>query len=78
MSKPKRWANAVEAADAAMEELKDIQSEYQDWRDNMPENLESSPLVEKLDVVCEIDFDSIQYDIQEAGDADLPLGFGRD
>lgn len=69
----------------ALEELYDLQQEYQEWRDNLPDNLESSPIAEKLDTICEIDIESsigsmddIESAISEFGDADLPLGFGRD
>ena len=70
---------------SALEDLYELQQEYQGWRDNLPENLESSPIAEKLDTICEIDIESqvavmddIESVISEFGDADLPLGFGRD
>ena len=92
LSRPKRLAKYRERAEAAagdlrsaMEDLYDLQQEYQEWRDNLPENLESSPIAEKLDTICEIDIESqvsaideIESAISEFGDADLPLGFGRD
>lgn len=99
LSRGKRWAAAVAAAstaldavstavtdlESAIDDLKDIQSEFQEWKDNLPENLQSSPLGEKLDTVCSIDLDGatvevehIQNVIDEADNADLPLGFGRD
>jgi len=92
MSRPKRWAKACsEAIDAAgkleeaMNELVEIQGEYQDWLDNLPENLQSSTLGDKLNEVINLDFDSIQSNAGEAQDIlseaegiDLPRGFGRD
>ena len=42
----------------------------QAWLDNLPENLQSTPLAEKLEEVCPLDLD--QFDI------DMPRGFGRD
>jgi len=70
--------------------LRDVQSEYEDWRDNLPENLQQSALGEKLNaVIDEIDLESIMESplenwtevesaIDAAEGADLPLGFGRD
>ena len=74
----------------ALQELRDVQSEYEDWRDNLPENLQQSALGEKLNaVIDEIDLESIMESplenwtevesaIDAAEGADLPLGFGRD
>jgi len=65
----------------AMEQLKEVQSEYADWQGNLPENLASSALAEKLDAVVDLDFDclgDIESVIDEAEAIDLPLGFGRD
>lgn len=100
LSRPKRWAAAAQAAQTALEklrgakdeleqacsDLRDIQSEFEDWKDSLPENLQNSPLGEKLQTVCDIsipDEDNIdlsEYEsaIDEAESADLPLGFGRD
>jgi len=72
-----------------MQTLYEIQQEYQDWLDNLPENLENSALGEKLQAVCDIDIESLTDDplaswtelestIEEADGADLPMGFGRD
>jgi hypothetical protein len=79
---------AIEARDealAAFEELKAIQDEYQDWKDNLPDSLQSSATAEKLDAVCDLDLepsgddlDGLQEAISEADSAELPLGFGRD
>lgn len=88
MSRPKRWAKAVEAArhafsdvEAAFSDLRDIQEEYQEWRDNIPENLEDSPVVEKLDTVVDIDLEMdswIEDTLDEVDNLELPRGFGRD
>lgn len=97
LSRAERWAAAlsdaraakeeIEAAQAKLEEafsaLRDLKGEYEEWRDNLPENLQSSPLGEKLEAVCDLDFDQ-ELDlspldvIDEADGVDLPLGFGRD
>lgn len=88
ISRPKRWLKAVEAARHALsdvqnafEDLKEIQEEYQEWRDNIPEGLEESPVVEKLDAVVEIDLEMdswVEDTLDELDSVDLPLGFGRD
>jgi len=102
-SRPKRWAKAVEKAQAALstiesalgdfesacEDLDGLRQEYEEWRDNMNENLQSSALYEKLDEVANTDIDSAKdglrtaFDdandlIETAGGLDLPMGFGRD
>jgi hypothetical protein len=102
-SRPKRWEEAcAEARDAyssvqaaaddlatALGDLKDVQSEYEDWRDNLPENMSESATAEKLDAILEIDIESFVDDpMSNLGDIDdilsvaegmdLPLGFGRD
>ena len=62
-SRPQRWAEAVET-------LRELQEEYQDWLFNLPDSLQSSTLAEKLEEVCALDIDQL--------DVELPLGFGRD
>ena len=63
-SKAQRWSDAVQ-------ELVDLQAEYQAWLDSLPENLESSAVAERLEEICNLDVDSLQ-------DLDPPRGFGRD
>lgn len=77
-SRAQRWADAAGRAQAALEELKDIQSEFEEWRDNVPENLQSSSLYEKLEAVCDLDIEGAVSTVEEAASVDLPLGFGRD
>lgn len=77
-SRPKRWEYYTEQAAQAIDELIAIKDEYQDWLDNLPENLQSSAVADKLNEIVCIDFDSAQSAIEEAVNADLPLGFGRD
>lgn len=87
-SRPARWARAIEKATAArdelteaLDELEELRGEYEEWRDNLPENLQSSALYEKLDTIAGMDFESAKDGldvIDEAEGADLPLGFGRD
>jgi hypothetical protein len=88
-SRPKRWQEAWLAVDEAfgllrskLEELDEIRQEYEEWRDNLPESLQSSPLGDKLDTVADFDLlsclDEVEITIQDADEMDLPLGFGRD
>lgn len=88
-SRSKRWEEAASDARAAfdqlqsaLETLKDIQSEFEEWKDNLPENLQSSALGEKLETICGLEIegkaDDLESLIDEIEGADLPLGFGRD
>lgn len=77
-SRSSRWNEACIAASIALESLKELQDEYQEWRDNLPENLDSSVIAEKLDAVCDLDIDSAIDTVSEAEGLDLPRGFGRD
>ena len=63
-SKARRWSDAVQ-------ELADLQAEYQAWQDSLPENLRSSAVAEQLEAVCDLDLDSLQ-------EVEPPRGFGRD
>ncbi len=92
LSRPTRWHKAVAAAESAigdlrsaLEELSSVHEEYQDWLNNLPENLQNSALGEKLQTIDGIDVssalsyvDDIESTVDEASGADLPLGFGRD
>lgn len=82
---------AIEAAKADLEgafsDLRDLQQEYQDWNDNLPDSLGNgnSPVSEKLEAVCGLDLPEQVDDIDEAAaaldeaeGADLPLGWGKD
>lgn len=99
-SRPARWASAVsDARNAfdtvrseldtlvnALSELDDVKSEYQDWLDNLPENLQDGPTAEKLTEVTELEFEfdpddmlsEVDEAISNAENVDLPRGFGRD
>ena len=63
-SKARRWSDAVQ-------ELVDLQAEYQAWLDSLPENLRGSAVAELLEAICELDLDSLQ-------EVEPPRGFGRD
>lgn len=78
MSRPKRWADAVNDAAKALDELRSIQEEYEDWMANVPDNLQETETYPKLEAVCSIDIEGAIQTVEEADGADLPLGFGRD
>jgi hypothetical protein len=90
LTRAQRWADAANKAqlaksdlDEALSVLVELHQEFEDWRDNLPENLQSSPLGEKLDAVCDLDIDrdgimDLLDVLDEAESLDLPLGFGRD
>jgi hypothetical protein len=61
--RPRRWATAVAT-------LADLQDQYRAWLDNLPPNLESSPLAEKLQTIVDLDLEALQ-------EVDLPRGYGR-
>lgn len=78
---------AMAPLDEALKELEDIRAEYEEWYDNMPEGLQSGPTGEKLTEITGMEFDQdvtdmtlgqIEELIDEAENADLPLGFGKD
>lgn len=75
---------ALDSLRSALEALNEVKAEYEEWRDNLPENLAQSALGEKLNAVADLDFDAdgllsdADSAIGEAEGADLPLGFGRD
>lgn len=77
-SRSAHWQDAASRAVQALEELQDLRADFESWRDNLPENLKSSSLGEKLEAVCDLDLDSALGIAQEAEEIDLPLGFGRD
>ena len=62
--KARRWTDAVQ-------ELVDLQAEYQAWLDSLPENLRSSAVAEQLEAVRDLDLSSLQ-------EVEPPRGFGRD
>ena len=62
--RPTRWSTAVAA-------LIGLQEEYRAWLENLPQNLESSRLADKLQAIAELDLEKLQA-------VDPPRGFGRD
>ena len=63
-SRPQRWRDAVRC-------LVDLQAEYQDWLDNLPDSLQASAVAKKLAAICEYDFADLEV-------LEPPRGFGRD
>lgn len=72
-------------------ELEELQGEYQEWFDNLPDTLQyDSPVADKLQEVTGLYFDYVEftYDedpsysaesyVDEYESVDLPLGWGRD
>lgn len=78
LSRTARWSASAADAVAALEELQGIQQEFEEWKENLPENLQASALGEKLETITGIDLESALEAAQEAEQAELPLGFGRD
>ena len=62
-SRPERWRDAVET-------LVELQEEYREWLEAIPDGLEASPTAERLEEICEVDLSGL--------DVDPPLGYGRD
>ena len=63
-SRPQRWRDAVQV-------LVDLQAEYQEWLDSLPDSLRESPVAERLAAICEYDFGDLEA-------LEPPRGFGRD
>lgn len=63
-SRPQRWRDAVQT-------LVDLQAEYQEWLDSMPDGLRESAVAEKLEAIC-------GYDLGDLEALEPPRGFGRD
>jgi len=66
---------------AALEDLRGLKDEYENWQANLPENLQSSTLNDKLQEVADLELedpDDLDSAIDTAENIDLPRGFGRD
>lgn len=79
-------SDAISEYNGAMCEVADVKAEYEEWKDNLPENLQSSNLADKLETICSIEteevdgesVDEFESPLDEIENADFPLGFGRD
>ena len=56
---------------AAVTMLVELQEEYRAWLDNLPANLEGSPLADKLQAISELDLEALPA-------IEPPRGYGRD
>lgn len=63
-SRPQRWR-------AAVAELVELQEQYREWLEALPDNLRESALGEALRAVCEINLSELEA-------AEPPRGYGRD
>jgi hypothetical protein len=77
--------DAKDNLSAALQDLEDLRSEYEEWKDNLPEFAQGGAMADKLEAVSDLQFDPDTDDMDEASSqldeaegADLPLGFGRD
>jgi hypothetical protein len=71
-SRPKRWTDACVKAREAIEELIDLQSEYQDWFDGLPDSHKKLATAEKVNVITDLNLEFALSVIDEAGCVDLP------
>ena len=63
-SRPQRWH-------AAVEELLELQEDYQAWLDSLPENLQEGSTAQALQAIRDLDLSELEA-------AEPPRGFGRD
>ena len=78
-SRTERWSEAVHKIQDGVAELQDLKGEYNDWFDNMSENLQSSATAEKLQEIIDCnEIDEIESAADTLDGMDLPQGFGRD
>jgi hypothetical protein len=81
--------DAMSEVEEALSELRAVQEEYEEWKENIEEKFSGTPVYEKLDEVCNIGIEDIsdtlssaiddaENAISEAEGVDLPRGFGRD
>jgi hypothetical protein len=79
ISRPKRWQQAIDLLLNGLSEIQSLKDEYSDWLDNLPENLQSSALYEKLEAIVNgQEIDDLESNISELEGLELPRGFGRD
>ena len=63
-SRPQRWRDAVA-------ELGELQTQYAEWLEALPTNLQNSALADALQAICD-------HDLGELQAIEPPRGFGRD
>lgn len=77
-SRPARWADACQRAADALSDLRGIQEEYEEMKDNLSDGLTETPFGQKLEEVCGLNIESAVDLVGECEGVDLPMGFGRD
>ncbi len=80
-SRAQRLAAALEEISNATNVIEELKDELDEWRNNLPENLEDSATAQKLDEAMdalETLKDEIDGACYAADDIEWPLGFGRD
>lgn len=76
-SKSGRWREAARIAQEALEELIGVREEYENWKDNLPENLAESETAQQLQEICDLNLEDALELIEEAKQVELPRGFGK-
>lgn len=66
------WSDAAANLEAALSDLNDLKSEYEEWQGNLPENLQSSALGDKLQTICDMNFEHEVPTDLELADLDEP------
>lgn len=69
-----RRRSRVQRVSTALEELRHLMGEYEEWRANIPEFAESSVTAEKLEAAVE----ALATAVDALEQLDLPRGYGRD
>ena len=70
--------NAADELEAALEAIRDVQEEYEEWKDELSDRQANSALGEKLEAICELDFnlevdvDDIESVLEDAEGVELP------
>lgn len=81
-SKQARFSTALEKIREGLEEINDIKSDLENWRDGLQgTNLENSDLYSRLDEACDtLDEQTSTIDdaLNELDSVEIPRGFGRD
>ena len=68
-SRPQRWQQAINQVFDGLSELQSLKEEYSDWKDNIPENLESSALYEKLEAIVDgSEIDDLEQALRSIGE----------
>ena len=77
-SRANAWQRLADEAAANIEQLIEYQGEFESAKSAQPDSLQDGPFAQKCEEICGIDLESALSALQEATDAEVPLGFGRD